>query len=173
MGIMGLKVATVIQFRSLTLMKSSIFAVALAGAAFVATGAMAQDYSASPTSGQVRLSEGFPNDPYTVELIAGGNIDASRLGGACVGSIANAPDFRLTYQTNGNLPLTIVAISDGDTTLVINGPDGRWHCDDDSGGDLNPGVLFQSPQSGVYDIWVGSIGQPVAAVLGITEQAGW
>lgn len=152
-------------------MKSYLFAAALAGVVFSAGGAVAQDMSANPTFGQVRLSEGFPNDPYSVELVAGGEIDASRLGNGCVGRIARAPDYRLTYQTSGNLPLTIVAVSQGDTTLVINDPNGNWRCDDDSGGDLNPGVMFRNPQSGVYDIWVGTISGPVAATLGFTEQA--
>lgn len=150
-------------------MKKTFFAAAFAGVALMATAAAAQDPSASPAFGQVRLSEGFPEDPHVVELVAGGDIDASRLGGSCVGLIASAPDYRLTYDTTGGMPLHIVAVSEGDTTLVINGPDGRWYCDDDSFEDLDPKVSFSRPQSGVYDIWVGTFGEPLQAVLGITE----
>jgi hypothetical protein len=43
--------------------------------------------------------------------------------------------------------------------LVINGPDGRWHCDDDGGvRNLNPMLMFETPQGGQYDIWVGLYG---------------
>jgi len=40
----------------------------------------------------------------------------------------------------------------------------------DSGGNLNPLLKFANPQSGQYDIWVGTIGKDTApAVLKITE----
>jgi hypothetical protein len=115
----------------------------------------AQDYSADPTYGTVNLSSGFPEDPYGVSLSSGGSRDASNLGGNCTGYIANAPDVRLNYDA-GSLPLYIYAGSSADTTLVINAPDGSWHCDDDSRGALDPVVYFSNPMSGQYDIWVGT-----------------
>ncbi|HAJ03764.1 MAG TPA: peptidase S1, partial [Brevundimonas sp.] len=39
----------------------------LAGFCLMASAASAQDPSAAPTFGQVSLSAGFTNDPYTVE----------------------------------------------------------------------------------------------------------
>jgi hypothetical protein len=45
--------------------------------------------------------------------------------------------------------------ADSDTTLVINGPDGRWYCNDDANG-VNPAFRFASPRSGQYDVWVGT-----------------
>ena len=115
--------------------------------------AIAQDYSLAPTYGQVSLDAGFLPDPYRVEIIAGGSIDASRLDPDCRGTIANAPDFRLNYSGGA---LWIGAISDYDTTLVVNTPDGQWYCDDDSGEGLNPLVGGEGAPSGQYDIWVGS-----------------
>ena len=83
--------------------------------------------------------------------------------------VAKAPDFRLNY-TAGKFALTIYAESKADTTLLINLPDGKWVADDDSGGNLNPLVKFDKPQSGQYDIWVGTFGKENApAVLKITE----
>ena len=71
----------------------------------------------------------------------------------------------------GALDLFISVLADADTTLVINDPSGRWVCDDDGAGALNPGVHFDNPEAGVYDIWVGTYwsgeGQP--ARLGISE----
>ena len=54
--------------------------------------------------------------------------------------------------------------------MLINLPDGTWIADDDSGGNLNPLLKFAKPQSGRYDIWVGTIGKENAsAKLIITE----
>ena len=102
-------------------------------------------------------------------MVSGGDIDASDLGGDCVGMMSRAPDFRLTYEA-GSLPLTVGAASGSDATLIINGPDGRWHCDDDSGGGTDPEITFHRPPSGVYDIWVGAYdGDGGDAELFITE----
>ncbi len=122
-----------------------------------ATAVQAQDVSADPTYETVRLNGGFTPDPYTIPIMSGGQTNARDLGGECRGYIATRPDARL-YFTPGSLPLYISATSDADTTLVINGPDGRWYCDDDSGDGLNPAWGFENPQSGQYDIWVGTYG---------------
>lgn len=134
----------------------SIAAAALL-AASTAGIAVAQDWSLNPTFGSVSLSGGFTPDPYTVSITAGGNIDATQVFDRCRGMIANAPDFRLQFNP-GSLPLTIGARSNTDTTIVINGPDGQWYCDDDSGEGLNPSVTFNNPQGGQYDIWIGTYG---------------
>lgn len=135
----------------------------------VAMPAVAQDASRPANFGSRSLSVGFTPDPHSVQITAGGSIDASRLGGSCVGKISTAPDFKLTY-TAGSLPLVFRTRSGEDTTLVINGPDGRWSCDDDSYGDGDAEVRFNSPQSGVYDVWVGTYGdEPARANLLITE----
>ncbi|WP_396593915.1 peptidase [Brevundimonas sp. R86498] len=127
------------------------------------------DASLTATYGEVRLRSGFSPDPYRVEVYSGGSLEASQLGGSCVGRIAEAPDFQLTYDA-GSLPLTFGVEADGDTTLVINGPDGRWSCDDDSGGQADPEITFRNPQSGVYDVWVGAYGgNGVSGELFVTE----
>ena len=150
-------------------MKTSLLLTTLAGFCLMASAATAQDPSASPTFGQVRLAAGFTNDPYTVELFAGGPVDGGALPGACVGMIGEAPDFRLTFNGNGAMPLFIRTVSESDTTLIINGPDGQWYCDDDSFGDGDAQVRFGRPQSGVYDIWVGSFDGNPETILVITE----
>jgi hypothetical protein len=119
--------------------------------------ALAQDTSANPTYTTMNLQAGFPNDPRTVNVESGGNIDASHLGSGCAGFIARAPDVRVNYRA-GSLPLIFSVAADADTTLVVNGPDGRWYCDDDSGEGNNPSVRFTSPGSGQYDVWIGTYG---------------
>lgn len=127
------------------------------------------DASLAATYGEARLRIGFTPDPYRVDVYSGGSFEASELGGSCVGRIAEAPDFQLTYEA-GSLPLTFGVEADGDTTLVINGPDGSWSCDDDSGGQADPEITFRNPQSGTYDVWVGAYGgNGVSGELFVTE----
>lgn len=142
----------------------------LAGAlSALALPAAAQDAGRTATFGEISLSVGFSPDPYTVEIAAGGSVDGSWLPGSCTGNISEAPDFEVFYAAGG-LPLVFRTVSTTDTTLIINGPDGEWYCDDDSFGDLDAEVRFSPAQSGTYDVWVGTFGGGVAqAVLMITE----
>ena len=130
------------------------------------------DPRVQPSYGSVSLTSGFTPDPYTTTLIAGGINEASQLGEPCVGMVASAPDFRLNYEA-GSLPLYIRSLSEGDTTLAVNAPDGQWYCDDDSGGGLDPQVWLDEPQSGQYDIFVGTFPgtENIDATLEISEVA--
>jgi len=115
------------------------------------------NFNAAPNYGTMNLEAGFDNDPRIVSLSAGGDISASNLSSSCSGFITSAPDVRLNYTAGSVLPLIISVAANSDTTLVINGPDGQWYCNDDGGvNGLNPAVRFNSPQSGRYEIWVGT-----------------
>lgn len=134
--------------------------------------ASAQDYTEAPAFGSITLEAGFIPDPQVRTLTAGGSIRAETRFSGCRGSIANAPDFSVYYTAGGTFPLIFSVDSDSDTTLVINGPDTRWYCDDDGAEEpLNPLVRFDNPQSGRYDVWVGtySSGAGVPATLFISE----
>ena len=134
--------------------------LAVAATASAAVPAAAQDVNADPNYGTISLRSGFLPDPRIIALQSGGSIDVSRLNSDCRGFISDAPDVRLNYVA-GSLPLYISAESSADTTLVINGPDGEWYCDDDGGTrGLNPSIRFETPQSGRYEIWVGTYGGP-------------
>ncbi|MEA3029876.1 MAG: hypothetical protein QOJ53_2359 [Sphingomonadales bacterium] len=153
-----------LSFRSLAVASSALLAAA-------AVPSSAQNTNADPNYGTVTLRTGFTPDPRVVSLRAGGDIDASNAGSGCSGFITNAPDVRLVYS-GGSLPLIISVAASSDTTLVVNGPDGRFYCDDDGGvGGLNPSVRFSNPQSGRYEIWVGTYrsGATQAARLHLSE----
>ena len=153
-------------------MKRLISALALAAVLAAPAAAVAQNAGLTANYGEIRLNVGFTPDPYRVDLTAGGSIDAytdTDLPGACVGDISNAPDYEVTYSA-GSLPLVFRTRSSTDTTLIINGPDGRWYCDDDSWGDGDAEVRFNKPSSGTYDIWIGTFnGGTASASLLITE----
>ena len=134
-----------------------LFAAA-AACLLAAIPAAAQDFNADPNYGVVNLRAGFNPDPQVIGLRSGGQINAQSVSNSCRGFISSAPDVRLVYSA-GNLPLIISARSSADTTLVINGPDGSWYCDDDGGNEgMNPSVRFNRPTSGRYEIWVGTYG---------------
>ncbi len=159
---------------NLMTMKSRIAAaIAVAAVALSAGVASAQNWQGTPTYGNVRLAAGFQPDPYNVNVVAGGPIDSrAALGAACPGFIANNPDFDLYWTAGGTgLPLVISANSSADTTLVVRTPSGQWLCEDDGGfNGMNPGLRIDNPQSGLYDIWVGTYSQGNAqAVLSISE----
>lgn len=146
-------------------------AAACLAIAAVAVPATAQNYNLSPSFGTYNLSAGFAPDPYGISVTAGGTVPAERLGGsACLGTIANRPDVTLNYAAGG-YNLTFFVESGSDTTLVVNDAQGRWYCDDDSFGNLNPQVTIANPPSGKYDIWIGSYsrGSRIPATLGISE----
>jgi hypothetical protein len=138
---------------------TKMLAAGLALAALTAGSvAVAQNYSLNPTYGTVNLNAGFSPDPQVVNLQSGGSVNAQSLSPSCAGFIADAPDVRLNYQS-GSFPLIISVASAADTTLVVNGPDGSWYCDDDGGNSgMNPSLRFGTPPSGQYDIWVGTYG---------------
>ena len=138
----------------------------------LAAGVDELDYMADPYFGSVELQAGFTPDPYLSEVVGGGGVDASYLGGDCIGYAAQAPDLRLKW---GGLSdqLLIFFVADGyeDASLLVNLPDGTWVCNDDSD-TLDPLIILDYPLEGQYDIWVGSYlpDQSIAGALGITER---
>lgn len=149
-----------------------IAACAVASIAFgaVAGGASAQNLP--PSYGTRTLSTGDGGE-FTIELQAGGFIDATQvLGPACVGMVAEAPDFRLQLQGDGSVQLDTSVASTADTTLVISTPDGQWLCNDDSDG-FDPAIEVPRARAGLYDIWVGtfSVGGLPQASLTVAVEA--
>ncbi|MBI3437207.1 MAG: peptidase S1 [Proteobacteria bacterium] len=134
-----------------------MLAVAAVIATLGAAPASAQHVNLQPTYGTITLRTGFEPDPTVVAVQSGGNINANTINSSCAGFIADAPDVRLQF-TAGSLPLIISVASQSDTTLIVNGPDGRWYCDDDGGQNMNPSLRFDHAASGQYDIWIGTYG---------------
>jgi hypothetical protein len=117
------------------------------------------DFSLPPTYGATSLNAGFMPDPFIRLMTSGGNVNVSYLGGSCTGWATSAPDFSLNYTTGAFPTLRFYFVGNGDTTMIINAPDGTYTCVDDSSGTLNPTINFNEPASGRYDIWIGSYAQ--------------
>ena len=153
------------------LFRSKHLLAALAVALFAAGRASAQgppNPNLPATYGAIKLKAGFTPDPVTKELQAGGEV-RTKLGGV-QSHVAMAPDFSVDY-TAGKFPLVFRVKSVGDTTLLINLPDGTWVADDDSGGGLDPMIRIAQPKSGRYDIYVGTFQKDILdATLFISER---
>ncbi|MEJ2539156.1 MAG: peptidase [Gemmatimonadota bacterium] len=122
--------------------------------------------------GRTALSAGFRPDPYDVRVTSGGAVSVARmgLGASCVGFATQTPDYIVDYSAGADM-LRFFVEGEGDTALIVNAPDGSWHCDDDSFGTVDPTVSFDTPDSGQYDIWIASYasGANIPGRLVITE----
>ncbi|HEX2765473.1 MAG TPA: hypothetical protein VHR55_02360 [Candidatus Limnocylindria bacterium] len=133
------------------------------------------DWRLEPNFGSVELAAGFTPDPHEVPILSGGPIDATYLGAPCTGWATAAPDFDVRYEAGSMTLLRFYFVADEageDATLIINAPDGSWHCNDDSAvGVFDPMVDFTTPQGGLYDVWVGTYedGSAVTGTLYVTE----
>ncbi|WP_207541240.1 tetratricopeptide repeat protein [Sabulicella rubraurantiaca] len=128
------------------------------------------DWRAAPRYATLNLRAGFQPDPREVQVDAGGPREARAIRPDCAGWIDfTRPDVDLNYEP-GQYPLVISATSATDTTIVVNDPAGNWHCNDDLVG-LDPGVVFQRPLRGNYNIWVGTLdrGRPQRATVRVSE----
>ena len=131
-----------------------------------ASSATTPDVGAAPLYGTVELAAGFRPDPQIHTIEAGGH-DANPISGTgCTGYLnAERPDIDLNY-TSGSYPLYIYARSAADTALLVNLPDGSWVCSDDALG-RDPMVHLAQPQSGNYNVWVGTYNAGAAQTAAI------
>ncbi len=141
-----------------------------AAVAALASASGAQDPNGRPVHGEVKLKSGFQPDPRVLALRAGGDLAADRISPRCHGFISAAPSLRLDFEA-AELPLRLQVEGGGDLVLVVNGPGGGWYCNDDGGGGHRPALRFDKPESGRYEIWVGTYraGPPDRAELRISE----
>lgn len=87
----------------------------------------------------------------TLSGTSGGPNRADDFEYSCRGYISELPSYILNIEDYNYVQINVLA--EGDTTLVVMGPDGVF-CNDDYTG-LNPG-LYQYLSPGRYGVWVGS-----------------
>jgi hypothetical protein len=121
--------------------------------------------------GSTALTSGFVPDPFTLDVTAGGPVDASYLGGGCSGHTTEAPTFSVNFTKGASQLLRLYFIGSSDTTMIINSPAGSYVCIDDSYNTFHPTIDFNSPSSGRYDVWIATYqpGASVAGTLLVTE----
>lgn len=89
----------------------------------------------------------------------GGSLELAMCGlGLGQGRIPEGPQFTLDLPAAlGATAIEFRTESVCDPVLLVHGPDGRWHYNDDDNG-LNPRVTVPGAAPGLYRIWVGNFG---------------
>ena len=135
------------------------------------TTATGPDPARAATYGMVELAPNFQPSPYTVQILGGGRSRAADFldDPACQGFVSEAPDYSVILSQSFT-SLYVAVYSPADMTLVINGADGHWYCNDNDIG-VSPGFHFNYATAGVYDVWIGSAeaGNYAAGILYIQE----
>ena len=99
---------------------------------------------------------GFPLDPFLMTLQGGGPVDASTIAVECKGYVTKNPTVSVDYKGKADM-LKVFFYSDGDPILLIQTPDGKVLCSDNTNAVLlDPTVTLTKPGQGRYDIWIGS-----------------
>ncbi len=150
--------------------------LSIVGTAFLcAAPSVAQEipgWNEDPYAGTLALDSGFSDDPRAISVRPGGTQANPIKGSGCTGYIGQRPDVVLDYSAGSLFDLTVSAASEADISLVVRAPDGRYHCDDDSGEGLNPLLTISGPQSGRYRVWAGvyaASGEYTEGVVGFSE----
>lgn len=135
-----------------------IAVVFITASALANTAVVAQEPTATAFI-EINPTAGLPLDPFIISLQAGGPIDASGLQAGCTGYVTELPTVALNYQGNTDR-LKIFFNSDGNPTLLVQTPDNRLLCNDNTNTALlDPTVEIVQPGPGRYHIWIGSAQQ--------------
>ena len=119
------------------------------------------DAFAEANYGTLLVQAGRRPEGHTATGIAGGPMDVAEVIDGCRGWVSTTPDYRIRWTGSAeSLGFRFGATESGantdDTTLTVRTPDGRWLCDDDSAGDMDPMIIIDDPEPGDYTVWAGS-----------------
>ncbi len=135
-----------------------------------ATASPVGDPNADNTLANVDLQAGFVMDPYLLPVVGKGERPAGELQQGCNGFIGKNPSAVINWSGQTD-QLSFFVYSDGDPTLVLQGPDGSTVCNDDAGAStMQPLVAVKNPARGAYKVYVGAANQaePALGFLGVT-----
>jgi len=96
----------------------------------------------------------------TRPVVAGGSVNMfdNQCGIQAHGYVAQAPDFSLYFDPQGQVSTLDISVQGNcDTLLLVNDPNTNWVFNDDSN-DLQPRIEIGDAVAGRYDIWVGTFG---------------
>jgi hypothetical protein len=75
----------------------------------------------------------------------------------CMGYGSLTPDHTLQVQQSASQVTLQVKTKQQDTTLVVEGPDNRIYCSDDSAqGGKDAGLVLTNVKAGEYKVWIGA-----------------
>ncbi|BAZ14287.1 hypothetical protein NIES4071_61270 [Calothrix sp. NIES-4071] len=111
--------------------------------------------------GTVSLAPGFDTATSLVSGYTGGSYSLSAITNrdvnnkVCIGFADPTPDHIIVLQKNFSNLRIAVDSSGSDTTLLVQAPDGKIYCGDDTGRLKDASVTLSQWQEGSYKVWVG------------------
>jgi hypothetical protein len=153
---------------------AALIAVAALFLAFVGGGNAATAAQGTTETALITINPdaGLPLDPFVISLQAGGTVDASTIAEGCTGFVSQRPAVTVDYKGKSDL-LKVFFYSDGDPVLLIQTPDGKFQCNDNTNAALlDPTLTLTKPAQGRYNIWLGSAlsGDLIPGFLAFTGQ---
>lgn len=125
--------------------------------------------SGVPYSGTFSLTS--DDLPFDLTLVAGGSV-VDDLPSGCTGTFGTRPDAVVSFRSDASsIEITATPESQGDLTLMVLTPDGRYLCDDDTRG-FDPVVSIDPSVRGDYRVWVGTYEGEFTDSLLIISEAG-
>jgi len=141
--------------RGITVMVA-IAVVSLAVVATAGSAAVAAQQAPATAFITINPEAGFPLDPFIISLQAGGPVNASTVAKECKGFVTKNPTVSVDYGGKADI-LKVFFYSDGDPVLIVQTPDGKVLCNDNTNAALlDPTVTLTKPAQGRYNIWLGS-----------------
>lgn len=136
----------------------------------LATPAVAQEDATGlePEAPGIPLSTGFTPDPVRLDGETAGAVPLSGRAPGCRGYVGDAPDQVLRLESRFGFLRTFVT-SQGEVTLAVRSPSGRWHC---AGRPLGGAPREEGAfEPGIHEVWIGSVrpNERVAYTLHVTE----
>jgi hypothetical protein len=133
-----------------------IAVVSLAVVATAGSAAVAAQQTPATAFITINPEAGFPLDPFIVSLQAGGLVNASTVAKECKGFVTKNPTVSVDYRGKADI-LKVFFYSDGDPVLIVQTPDGKVLCNDNTNTALlDPTVTLTKPAQGRYNVWLGS-----------------
>ena len=152
---------------------TAITALALVLFAIVAGAATAAQQAPETAFITINPEAGLPLDPFIISLQAGGPTEAGAAAKGCKGFVTKDPAVTVDFKGKAEL-LKVFFYSDGDPVLLLQTPDGKFICNDNTNPALlDPTVTLTKPAQGRYNIWLGSAlkGDLIPGFLVFTSQA--
>lgn len=100
-------------------------------------------------------------EPLSLTVQAGGELVASelRLGKSCRGYMSKeSTNVRVYFEQPEHASIEITLESEHRNALIVNGPDGAWHCVRSSS-DRKSVLVLDAPNKGQIDIWAANFSE--------------
>lgn len=112
--------------------------------------------------GTISLAPGFDTATASLSGYTGGSYSLSAITNrdvnnkACIGFADPTPDHIIVLQKDFSNLRIAVNSNGSDTTLLVEAPDGKIYCGDDTGRGKDASIALNQWKEGSYKIWVGT-----------------